>query len=118
MTMLTDTKIECYYDTHEGRKAKYSFPFHTKEEYLQWRDEWRVAYKELSAEITQLRLDRKQAALELKNIDEDDHWSSAHAKIQNAKQRKRDIARGMMEMRMTGKEHSIKLKKHMLKKAA
>ena len=108
MTMLDDTKIECYYNTHEGRKAKYSFPFNTKEEYLQWRTEWRKEYAKLSEEIRGLRIARKEAALDV----------AKHADIQSKKAYKRYVAHGMMEMRMAGKEYAIQLKKRFQKKAA
>jgi len=101
MTMLSDTKVEFYYDTHEGRKAKFSFPFNTKKEYLQWRTEWREEYAKLSEEIRGLRIARKAAALDV----------FEHGNIQYKKHCKRCNARRMMEMRMVGKEHSIRLKK-------
>ena len=107
MSILDTVKAQ-HYHTHEGWKTRYEFPFKTKEEYLQWRDEWRSEYAELSTEIRDLRLERKEAALDV--------WR--HADIQGKKAWKRVVARRMMETRMAAKEHSIRLKKLAQKQAA
>lgn len=108
MTMLEDTKLECYYDTHEGRKAIYSFPFTNKAEYLQWRTEWREEYAKLSWKIRELRLSLKDSAIDVNQM----------ADIQSLKAYKRHYAHQMMNMRMAAKEYGIRLKKIVTKKAA
>ena len=107
MSMLKETKL-VYYHTHEGLKARCEFPFKTKEEYFQWRDEWRKEYAKLSKEIRKLRLSLKDSTLGV----------GQKANIQSDKCHKRWKASGMMDMRMLAKEHSIRLKKLALKKAA
>ncbi|NJO63365.1 MAG: hypothetical protein HC836_35670 [Richelia sp. RM2_1_2] len=82
MTLLSETKIEYYYKTATGAVPKFTFPFSNREEYVKWRTAWRSKYADLSKEIRTNKQKRRDAALELKNIDISEHWNTAHAELQ------------------------------------
>lgn len=116
MSLLNETKIQYYYNTVNGITPKFSFPFSNREEYIAWRVEWREEYAKLSQDIRGWKQGRRKAAVELKNIPEDEQWNSEHAKIQSHLAYMRDYARKRMEMRKAAKAYSIQLRNAVLRK--
>ena len=74
-------------------------PFSDRESYLKWRQEWRDAYKQLSADIRESKVNRK------KSRRPGDYWEWG-----NRSRYGREIAHMMMEMRMDAKELSMKMR--------
>lgn len=73
-------------------------PFNNRESYLQWKQEWKEAYKQLSSDIREAKIMRKPKNSPI-------YWDYASRARMG-----RDIARHMMEMRMEAKDISIKMR--------
>lgn len=87
-----------YKRPHVFKYFKKTIPFTDRESYLQWKVEWKEAYKQLSLDIRESKLNRKP-----KNSPVYWEWGT-RAYLG------RSIARRMMEIRMEAKEISIKMR--------
>ncbi len=77
-------------------------PFSDRESYVQWKQDWKDAYKQLSADIRESKHKRKQKNSPI-------YWDYAtRARLG------RDIARQMMDMRMDAKELSMRMREERL----
>ena len=74
-------------------------PFSDRESYVKWKQEWRDAYKQLSADIRESKINRKKLRRPT-----DYYQFATRARIG------RDIAHQMMDMRMDAKELSMKMR--------
>jgi hypothetical protein len=88
-----------------------TYPLTTKEEYLQWVNEWKEDYKKLSKELRDLRIElSKPHVVTYFQTNYGGYWTSEQAGTQGLQAMQRGQATAMLKKRKEMKEKSWKLK--------